>query len=69
MRLSECVGGNMEKVFVSRFDDALTLSKLGFKVRNLRGVGLDDSFVLVRLNSLRELGQVSKKLDAWHFKF
>ena len=32
-------------------------------------VGLDDSFVLVRLNSLRELGQVSKQLDAWHFKF
>lgn len=37
----------------------------------LKGVGLDDSFVIVRknLNSLRELGQVSKQLDAWHFKF
>ena len=60
---------DMEKVFVSHFEDALALSKLGFQVHNLRGVGLDDPFVLVRLPTLLELGQVSKKLDAWHFNF
>ena len=59
----------MEKIFISHFEDSLTLSRLGFQVHNLRGVGLDDPFVFARLSTLRELGQVSKRLDAWHFNF
>ena len=59
----------MVKVFIAHFDDALALSRLGFQVHNLRGIGLDDPFVLGRLSTLEKLGQVSKKLDAWHFNF
>ena len=59
----------MVEVRVPHFDDALALKKLGFDVHNLSGVGFHDPFVLVRLSTLRELGQVSKKLDAWNFKF
>ena len=59
----------MQKIFIGHFDDALALSRLGFQVHNLRGVGLDDPFVLARRSTLEELGQVSKQLDAWHFKF
>lgn len=59
----------MQRVFVSCLDDALALSKLGFKVHNLRGVGLDDSWVFARFPVLNELGKVSKQLDAWHFEF
>ena len=59
----------MEKIFVSHFDDALALSKLGFQVHNISGVGFHDPFVLARFSTLEELGQVSKQLDAWHFNF
>lgn len=59
----------MKRIFISHLDDALALSKLGFKVHNLRGVGLDDSWVCARFSVLSELGKVSKQLDAWHFKF